>query len=180
MPAHFTHIYTARRIADYLAEGVVPDWPADAAIPTGSPQVAFDGVIGKYGPVYCGETMRKWEKFTAIGAIGPDLFYFSQDYSAKTLGVAVPPSDEIMLSLAVYFFDKTLHEQDDEPLLIILDKVNSYTGALVRFLIKLMKLGNHFLALWASTVGPLVNAAETALDDLTGGLLTSLAMASRS
>ncbi len=174
MPAHFTHIYMARRIADYLAAGQVPDWPSAPEAPDDPTQVIFTGAIGKYGPVYCGTIMRKWEKFTAIGAIGPDLFYFSQDYSAKTLGVAVPPSDEIMLSLAVYFFDKTLHEQDYEPLLIILDKVDSTLGALVRFLIKLVKLWKEFLAVWASTIGPLVNAADTALDDLTGGLLSSL------
>ena len=118
--------------------------------------------------------MRKWEKFTAVGAIGPDLFYFSQDYSSKTFGVAVPPSDEIMLALAVYFFDKTVQEQNYEPLLIILDKVDSTLGALVRFLIKLMKLWNEFLATWQATVGPLVHAADTLLDDLTGGTLTAL------
>ena len=174
MPAHFTHIYMARRIADYLAGGEVPDWPSAPDIPADPTQVIFTDTIGKYGPVFCGTVMRRWEKFTAIGAIGPDLFYFSQDFSSKTLGVAVPPSDEIMLSLAVYFFDKTLHEQDYEPLLIILDKVDSTLGALVRFLIKLAKLWNEFLAVWASTVGPLVHAVDTALDDLTGGLLTSL------
>ena len=103
MPAHFTHIYTARRIADYLAAGQVPDWTGPAI--QGNPQ--FTGTIGKYGPRYCGEIMKRWEKFTAVGAIGPDLFYFSQDYASKTLGTVVPPSDMIMLALAVYYFKKT-------------------------------------------------------------------------
>jgi len=27
MPGHFTHIYTARRVADHLMTGHFPDWP---------------------------------------------------------------------------------------------------------------------------------------------------------
>ena len=27
MPGHFTHIYTARRVADHLLTGSFPDWP---------------------------------------------------------------------------------------------------------------------------------------------------------
>ena len=27
MPGHFTHIYTARRVADLLASGEFADWP---------------------------------------------------------------------------------------------------------------------------------------------------------
>jgi hypothetical protein len=30
MPGHFTHIYTARRVADLLATGEFLDWPAPA------------------------------------------------------------------------------------------------------------------------------------------------------
>ena len=67
--------------------------------------------------------MRKWEKFTAVGAIGPDLFFFSQDWSNDILG---PRSDDIMLALAVYYFFDAAKEDDWEPLLVILD------GAAVR------------------------------------------------
>ena len=86
MPGHFTHIYTARRVSDYLLERrAFPDWPQ-----AGSPLLKFD-------PIKCGTVMRDWEKFTALGAIGPDLFYFSQDYNGLPLG---PVSDELMLALA--------------------------------------------------------------------------------
>lgn len=169
MPAHFTHIYTARRVADYLASGNVPDWTGSAA--QGNP--IFTGTVGKYGPQYCGAVMKRWEKFTATGAIGPDLFYFSQDYASKVLGTVVPPSDKIMLALAVYYFYKTNQEQDWEPMLLILDGVNSTLGALVRFLLQLEKIWKEFVAVWASTIGPFVDAANSALDDLTGGVVSA-------
>ncbi len=171
MPAHFTHIYTARRVADFLAAGNVPDWTG----PTAPGNPAFAGTIGTYGPQYCGTVMQRWEKFTAIGAIGPDLFYFSQDYASKVLGTVVPPSDNIMLALAVYYFYKTNEEQDWEPMLLILDQVNSTLGALVRFLLELEKIWKDFLGVWASTIGPFVNAADSALDDLTGGVVSAFA-----
>ena len=84
MPGHFTHIYTARRVSDHLIDGEFPDWPQEAS------------GIRKFDPVHCGTVMRTWEKYTAIGAIGPDLFYFSQDYNGEPLG---PLSDDIMLML---------------------------------------------------------------------------------
>jgi hypothetical protein len=56
--------------------------------------------------------MKKWEKFTAIGAIGPDLFYFSQDYNGLPLG---PASDELMLTLATNYFFDAAKEDDWEP-----------------------------------------------------------------
>jgi hypothetical protein len=77
MPGHFTHIYTARRVSDYLLSGNFPDWPV--AIPE----------LAHYTPQECGQAMRTWEKFTAIGAIGPDLFYFSQDYNSASNGVSL-------------------------------------------------------------------------------------------
>jgi hypothetical protein len=169
MPAHFTHIYAARRVADYLAAGNVPDWTG----PAGQGDPVFSDSIGKYGPEYCGQIMQRWEKFTANGAIGPDLFYFSQDYASKTLGVAVPPSDEIMLALAIYYYYKTNQEQDWEPLLLILDQVNSTLGALVRFLLKLEKIWKDFVQSWENTIAPFVSAADSALDDLTGGVLSA-------
>src|SRR6476469_9648453 len=110
MPGHFTHIYTARRVADLLASGQFTDWPEP-----------LDGSIrafGLYSPKFCGEVMQEWEKFTAIGAIGPDLFYFSQDYNSDLIG---PHSDQIMLALATYYFFDAAKEADWEPLLVILD-----------------------------------------------------------
>ena len=41
--------------------------------------------MARFDPKTCGELMQKWEKFTAIGAIGPDLFFFSQDWNNEIL-----------------------------------------------------------------------------------------------
>jgi hypothetical protein len=158
MPGHFTHIYTARRVADYLlARQEFPDWPQ-----AGSPLLKFD-------PVKCGTVMRDWEKFTAIGAIGPDLFYFSQDYNGIPLG---PVSDELMLALATYYFYDYAKENDWEPLLIILDQVNSTMAALLRFLIQMQKIWQAFVDGWNQTIGPIVSDIANLADDLTGGLLS--------
>ncbi|SEI20751.1 hypothetical protein [Paraburkholderia hospita] len=158
MPGHFTHIYTARRVADHLSSGKVTDWPSELA---------------QYKPEFCGEVMRHWEKFTAIGAIGPDLFYFSQDYNGKFLGVGpVPPTDMIMLSLQVYYFFDAAKEDDWEPLLKILDEVSSTMASLIRFLIQLQKIWNNFVEGWNRTIGPLVSSATSLLDAATGGLIS--------
>jgi len=155
MPGHFTHIYTARRVADLLFSGEFDDWPQELA--------GVSSAFPYYKPQFCGEVMREWEKFTAIGAIGPDLFYFSQDYNTNPVGAQ---SDELMLALATYYFYDKAKEEDWEPLLIILDKVNSTIAALLRFLIKLQKIWDEFLAAWNATIGPLVHAATSLLDDL--------------
>ena len=178
MPAHFTHIYAERRVADHLANGRPSGWtgPGPSGVPNKPTPPIFDKQkgVGKYAPDYCAGLLVEWEKFAAIGAIGPDLLYASQDYAAKLPAPinAIPPSDEIMLALAVYFYYRTNVEDDYEPLLIILDKVDSTMGAIVRFLIKLEKIWKDFLKTWTSTIGPFVNAANSALDDLTGGLIS--------
>ncbi len=161
MPGHFTHIYTARRVADHLLTGQFPDWPQ-----TG------DALRG-HDPVKCGTVMQTWEKFTHIGAIGPDLFYFSQDWNNAILG---PLSDEIMLALATYYFIDKSKEQDWEPLLIILDKANSQLAALLRFLIKLQKIWQSFVDGWNATIGPIVADINNLADDLTGGVLSQFSV----
>jgi hypothetical protein len=65
----FTHIYTARRVADHLLNGEFPDWPD-----TG-------GELDGYDAKTCGAIMQKWERFTHLGAIGPDMFYYCQDWN---------------------------------------------------------------------------------------------------
>jgi len=153
VPGHFTHMYTARRVADHLLQGDIPDWPANAV----------------RGPAECGRIMHDHEKFTAIGAIGPDLFYFSQDYNNAILG---PLTDELMFALAVYYFLDTAHEEDWEPLLEILDQVSSTMAALIRFLIKLQKIWQDFVDGWNATIGPIVADIENLADALTGGVLS--------
>jgi hypothetical protein len=155
MPGHFTHIYTARRVADLLVSGDFQDWP--------------DGVEIPYDQQLCGSVMREWEKFTAVGAIGPDLFYFSQDYNTEPIGER---SDLLMLALATYYYFDAAKEDDWEPLLIILDEVSSTMAALLRLLIKLEKMWQSFVEGWDATIGPLVSAASDVLDDLTGGLIS--------
>ncbi len=157
MPGHFTHIYTARRVSDYLLTGKFPDWPQAGS------------AVFKFGPQKCGQVMRDWEKFTAIGAVGPDLFYFSQDYNNPVLG---PLTDELMLALATYYFFDFAKENDYEPLLIILDQVNSTMAGLLRFLIKLQKIWQAFVDGWNQTIGPIVADITNLADDLTGGLLS--------
>jgi hypothetical protein len=156
MPGHFTHIYTARRVADHLLAGHFPDWPQ------------VHGLKGR-DPVTCGKAMQKWEKFTAIGAIGPDLFYFCQDWNNDILG---PVSDELMLAIATYYFIDKSKENDWEPLLIILDEANSQLADLLRFLIKLQKIWQDFVDGWNATVGPIVADIENLIDGLTGGVLS--------
>jgi Zinc dependent phospholipase C len=162
MPGHFTHIYTARRVADLLSSGEFTDWPA--SIPE----------LNHFKPEECGAIMKQWEKFTAVGAIGPDLFYFSQDYNSAPLG---PLSDELMLALATYYYFDAAKEEDWEPLLIILEQVNSTMAGLLRFLIRLQKIWDAFVADWNQTIGPLVSAATNIPDALTGGLLSEFKVA---
>jgi hypothetical protein len=160
MPGHFTHIYTARRVADLLASGEFADWPN---LGEGGDAVA------RYDPKTCGELMQKWEKFTAIGAIGPDLFFFSQDWNNEVLG---PISDDIMLALAVYYFFDAAKEDDWEPVLTILAEVNSTLAGIIRLLIQLQKIWNDFVTVWDKTIGPFVDVAGEIADDLTGGILS--------
>jgi hypothetical protein len=160
MPGHFTHIYTARRVADLLASGKFTDWPdlGDGG----------DAVAG-YDPKTCGELMKTWEKFTAIGAIGPDIFFFSQDWNNEILG---PISDDIMLGLAVYYFFDAANDDDWEPVLTILEQVNSTMAGIIRLLIRLQKIWNDFVTVWDNTIGPFVEVVGELADDLTGGILS--------
>ncbi len=160
MPGHFTHIYAARRAADLLASGKFTDWP-DFGEGTGA--------VAHYDPVYCGRLMQKWEKFTAVGAIGPDLFFFSEDWSNDVLG---PISDDIMLALAVYYYFDAAKEDDWEPLVAILAEVNSPLAGIIRLLIRLQKIWGDFIDVWNKTIGPVVDVASQIADDLTGGVLS--------
>jgi hypothetical protein len=160
MPGHFTHIYTARRVSDLLLSGSFTDWPEGVNIP--------------FTAKTCGQVMRDWEKFTAIGAIGPDLFYFSQDYNTNPGGLPIEHhSDDLMFALATYYYFDAAGEDDWEPLLEILSNdVSSTMAAIIRFLIELKKIWDAFVAGWDATIGPIVDAVGQSLDDLTGGVLS--------
>src|SRR3954449_7168289 len=77
-----------------------------------------------------------------------------------------PRSDEIMLAMAVSYFFDAAKEDDWEPLLIILEDVDTTLTQFIRFLIKLQKIWNDFVAVWNKTIGPLVDTASELLDDL--------------
>jgi hypothetical protein len=159
MPGHFTHLYTARRVAEVLAGGDFTDWPA-----------LGDGgeAVSHYRPEYCGAVMKKWPKYTSVGAIGPDLFFFSMDWNNEVLG---PVSDDIMLALAVYFYYDAAKEHDWEPLLAILEEVSSTFAGILRLVIKLQKIWDGFVDGWNKTIGPFVEVVGEIADDLTGGVL---------
>lgn len=160
MPGHFSHIYTARRVADLLASGEFTDWPDLGG--------GGDAVQG-YDPKTCGAIMQNWEKFTAIGAIGPDLFFFSMDWNNKVLE---PLSDDIMLGLATYYFFDAAFENEWEPLLVILEDVDATMANLLRFVIQLQNIWDKFVAIWNKTIGPLVEVVGDLGDALTGGVLS--------
>jgi hypothetical protein len=163
MPGHFTHIYTARRVADLLADphttsfDVAGDMLAEVA----------DGL----SPQECGQLMKSWERFTAIGAVGPDLFFFSQDYSSGPLAAAPFQDDILMLAMAAYYWYNAAKEEDYKPLLILLAEVNGTFAEIVRILIQLKKAWDEFVAVYNKTVKKFVDDVVTVLDDLTGGLV---------
>jgi len=144
-------------VADHLLNGEFPDWPDTA------------GELDGYDAKTCGAIMQKWEKFTHLGAIGPDMFYYSQDWNNDILG---PVSDELMLAFAVYYFLDKEGETDYDILLTILAEANSQIASLLRFIIKLQKIWQSFLDGWNATVGPLVADINNLADDLTGGVLS--------
>ncbi len=162
MPGHFTHIYTARRVQELLSSETFTDWPDLGA--------GGDAVAG-LDPKTCGDYMFKWQKFTAIGAIGPDLFFFSQDWNNPALE---PHSDDIMLALAIYYYYDFAKENDWEPLIVILRNVDSTLANFLELVIKLQKIWDKFVDVWNKTIGPIVEVVGDLTDDLTGGVLSEL------
>ena len=173
MPGHFTHVYTARRVADWLAEqktfNPLDQQEADFAELLGG----LDGLT----PQRCSALMKKWPIYTNVGAIGPDLFFFCQDYSSGPLAEFEFQDDLLMLAMAVYYWVDHAKDEEWEPLLVILAEVDQTFARIVRFLIKLKKLWDGFVAVWDATIGPIVDSAEQLIDDLTGGLVSAVGQA---
>src|SRR5216683_3084005 len=177
MPGPFTHIYTQRRVADFLAQA--PDTGGvsaafvrnrDGNLLAG--QLVDPGALGGLTPAECAKVMHDWPKFAAVGATGPDLFFFLQDYAQPQI-----PSDELMLAMSLlYWLDDQgrLDDPWDGLLAIIEDITGNAFVALLRFVIKLSKLWQAFLDKLQDLVGPILDAAGQLLDDLTGGLLSEL------
>lgn len=169
MPGHFTHVYTARRLAEWLGEQDRFN-PLDA----GDNVPPVDGGRFGLGAQRCSEVMTKWPIYTNIGAIGPDLFFFCQDYGSGPLAEFEFEDDLLMLAMSVYYWVDHAKDEEWEPLLIILAEVDQTFAKIVRILIRLMKIWDDFVAAWDATIGPIVDAIDEAIDDLTGGVLSAL------
>jgi len=177
MPGPFTHIYAARRVADLLnaTDGSLTDRfirPADGKL-LESQQLDSHLLLQSSGTA-CGKAMADWPKFAAVGAIGPDLFFFLQDYNNKSV-----PCDEIMLAMSLLYYLDDQGRLDDpyDGLLIILSEVSDTWASILRFVIKLEKIWAKFMDIWNKTIGRIVAAAGQLVDDLTGGLYSELGTA---
>src|SRR3954453_16051923 len=95
-PGPFSHIYRQRRVMDFLMSG-----GANSDFVRNDDGRLFDHQrLDPDGPLLdtagLGKAMEDWPKFAALGAIGPDLFFFLQDYANPAI-----PCDEIMLGLSL-------------------------------------------------------------------------------
>ena len=175
MPGPFSHIYAQRLLADLISKA-----PGEGGV-NGSFVREVDGslfhpldpeMLGGLSPSVAAQVMQDWPKFAALGAIGPDLFFFLEDYAQPQI-----PSDELMLALSLlYGLDDQgrLPDPWDGLLAIIGDITGSLFVALLRFLIKLNKLWQEFVDKLQDLIGPILDAAGQLLDDILGGLLTEL------
>ena len=177
MPGPFTHIYTQRRVADFLTRdansgGVSDFFVRKADGPLLDPQILDKTMLGALTPAQCAQRMQEWPKFAALGAVGPDLFFFLQDYALPQV-----PSDELMFALSLLYWLDDQGRLDDpwEGLLAIIGDItgNAFVS-LLRFLIKLNKLWKAFVETLQDLIGPILDAAGQLLDDITGGLLGEL------
>ena len=174
MPGPFTHIYTERRLADFLTQdatagGVNASFVRDV---DGNLISGLDpGMLHGLTPAEAARLMQDWPKFAALGAIGPDFFFFLQDYANPAI-----PCDEIMFALSLlYWLDDEGRIDEWEGLLaIIADITGNAFVALLRFLIKLSKIWQKFIDALMDVIGPILDAAGQVINDLTGGLLTEL------
>lgn len=175
MPGPFTHIYTQRRVADLLgSNGVTADFIRHQDDALVALQQLMPDLVAQLGAAECSAKMKAWPKFAALGANGPDLFFFLQDYNTIEI-----PCDEIMLAMSVlYFLDDQKRLPDEySGLVAILAEINQTWAGILKFILKLDQIWQKFLTVWNATVGPILDAAGKAIDDITGGLLSSLGTA---
>ena len=172
MPGHFTHIYTQRQVAAWLA-GKTSFNPDDVA-DTGAGAPPLQGGFLGIDAARASELMEKWPTFAAVGAIGPDLFFFCQDYSSGPLAEFQFQDDLLMLAMRVAYWVDEARDENYEPLIVLLAEVNQTFANIVRLLLKLQKVWDEFVAGWNATIGPFVDAAGSLLNDLSGGVLDSI------
>jgi hypothetical protein len=171
MPGPFTHIYAARRVADLLSEGVTEQFVRDGDGELSEEQLLDERLAAEFGPARCAEIMGRWPKFTALGAVGPDLFFFMQDYKQPFV-----PCDEIMLAMSILYYLDDQGRLDDpfDGLLTILATVSNTWAGILRLILKLKKAWDAFVKVWDETVGAILDAAGQVVDDLTGGLYSEI------
>ncbi|KAH8742865.1 hypothetical protein F5882DRAFT_501242 [Hyaloscypha sp. PMI_1271] len=76
MPGPFTHIYTARRVADFLkSEQVTEDFIRNEDGNLVDEQKLIPELLKLVGRKECAAAMENWPKFTAVGAIGPEFIW---------------------------------------------------------------------------------------------------------
>ena len=173
MPGPFTHIYTARRVSEFLENAVTNDFIRPHDDPLTAAQ-QLDPHLGDLDPKTCGQLMQTWPKFAALGANGPDMFFFLQDYNDPSI-----PGDEIMLAMSLLYYLDDQGRLDDpySGLVAILAEVNQTWAAILRFVLQLDQVWQKFLKIYHDTVGPIMEAAGKEADELTGGLFSSLGQA---
>jgi hypothetical protein len=173
MPGPFTHIYTARRVAEFLKSPEVTD--EFIRVSDGKlldEQQLLPALLAQLGREKCACAMNDWPKFAATGAIGPDLFFWLQDYNLSAI-----PCDEIMLAMSLLYWadDQGFFDDPFDALLTILAQaVPDAWGKILRFLVKLNDLWQQFLTVWNDTIGTVIAKAGQVIDDLAGGLFSAL------
>jgi hypothetical protein len=167
MPGHFTHIYTARRVADWLSGQRLfnPDDHGDGVSP-------LTGELSGISPAEAARVMTAWPRFTAIGAIGPDLFFFCQDYGSGPLAKTSFEDDALMLAMTIAYWVDEAADNDYAPMIALLAEIDTTFAQVVRLLLQLEKIWKDFQQAWDATIGPIVSSVGAALDDLTGGLIS--------
>lgn len=116
--------------------------------------------------------MDGWPKFAAVGAIGPDLFFWLMDFHDPRF-----PGDEVMLafSLLYYLDDKGFFDDFWQALLTILsEELPDPWGKFFHVILKLYIIWKDFVKIWNDTIGTIIEQAGQIIDDALGGLLTSL------
>ena len=170
MPGPFTHIYVERRVAKLLKDGVTPEFvrPQDGAL---DPAQLLDPDGMLLDPAACAAAMDAWPKFAALGAVGPDIFFFLQDYANPAI-----PCDELMLAMSLLYFLDDQGRLDDpyDGLLLILAEISDTWAKILRFIVKLDQIWKKFLEVWNATIGPILDKAGQVIDDLSGGLFSAL------
>ncbi|KAF5701956.1 hypothetical protein FMUND_13675 [Fusarium mundagurra] len=174
MPGPFGHIYTARRVADFLRSSDVKSnfTRENDDIFNDDRQQLLPEIVKELGKQKCINAMDAWPKFTALGAIGPDLFFWLMDFHDPKI-----PGDDIMLafSLLYYLDDKGFFDDSWEAMLTILsEELPNGWANILRVVLRLYKIWKKFIKIWNETIGPIVDKAGEVIDDLMGKMLSSL------